>query len=564
MPVDPLGQTEDPSRSPRVARWLRIGASAVFAVSFITLLTRLVGFARWIVFSPTVGAGVVGTAYQSANQLPNILFEVVAGGALAGAVVPLLAKPLAAADTKTASQMASALLTWACLLTAPISVGVFIFHDVLAWSFVSAQGGDRDLAADFLVMFSPQILLYAIGAVLTGVLQAHRKFMWPAVMPLVSSVVVIGVYVLYAGISQGSENPQYSSLALLGWGTTAGVAALALPLALPTARTDIRLRPRLVFPHGMATLALRLATAGMLTLIAQQLALLVVLTVANRMGGTGVYVAFSYIQAVYMLPYGVLAVPLATIIFSRLSRMALVGLSPEVSGTLAVTTAAILRVGIWGCAVLIAAASPLEVFFSSLDAAADNPHVPFEVFGLAAAVMSLGLPGWCLIAWAQRAFSALHKANYGAVAIISGWICVAAGCLLGTWWLFSSGFVEPPTRSERGASTLLIIASSFALGMTVSALCVITLLYRVGGAAAVSGLCGRTVRAMVIGAISALSGAWAGQWLLEVSSAWPPIVAAVMSGLAAGCLALGISVTGAMLWDRRLINETLRLSRTLE
>ncbi|MBR7503812.1 hypothetical protein KCW65_27400, partial [Mycobacterium tuberculosis] len=85
-----------------VNRLLRVFASAALLVSIITLITRLVGFLRWLVFSSTVGAGTVGTAYQSANQVPNILFEVVAGGALAGAVIPLLAIPLARADRDTA------------------------------------------------------------------------------------------------------------------------------------------------------------------------------------------------------------------------------------------------------------------------------------------------------------------------------------------------------------------------------------------------------------------------------------------------------------------------------
>ena len=97
-------------------RWLRATAGAALAVSVITLLTRVIGFVRWLVFSPTVGAGVVGTAYQAANQVPNILYEVVAGGALAGAVVPLLAAPIARADRAQVNRIASALLTWSCLL----------------------------------------------------------------------------------------------------------------------------------------------------------------------------------------------------------------------------------------------------------------------------------------------------------------------------------------------------------------------------------------------------------------------------------------------------------------
>ena len=57
----------------------------------ITVIARIAGFVRYLVFGASVGAGDVGTAYSTANLLHNVLFEVVAGGALAAVVVPLIA-----------------------------------------------------------------------------------------------------------------------------------------------------------------------------------------------------------------------------------------------------------------------------------------------------------------------------------------------------------------------------------------------------------------------------------------------------------------------------------------
>ena len=70
-----------------------VGAAALIAG--VTVLSRVLGFGRWLVQSSTVGYGTVGSAYASANTLPNVLFEVAAGGALAGALIPVLAGPLA-------------------------------------------------------------------------------------------------------------------------------------------------------------------------------------------------------------------------------------------------------------------------------------------------------------------------------------------------------------------------------------------------------------------------------------------------------------------------------------
>src|SRR5690349_24810526 len=95
-------------------------ASAVIAVA--TLLARVAGFARTLVFSSSVGAVGVGDAYQSVNMLPNVVYEVAAGGALAAVAVPLVAGQLGAGRREDADRTASALLTWAVAVLLPLSV----------------------------------------------------------------------------------------------------------------------------------------------------------------------------------------------------------------------------------------------------------------------------------------------------------------------------------------------------------------------------------------------------------------------------------------------------------
>src|SRR5690625_6953257 len=84
--------------------------------------SRIIGFGRWLVFSSTVGSTDIGTAYTNANTVPNVLYEVAAGGALAGEVVPLLAGPLLARKRDEANQITSALLTWALTVLVPIAL----------------------------------------------------------------------------------------------------------------------------------------------------------------------------------------------------------------------------------------------------------------------------------------------------------------------------------------------------------------------------------------------------------------------------------------------------------
>jgi putative peptidoglycan lipid II flippase len=165
------------------------GAAALIAV--LTLLARLAGFGRTLVFTNTVGAGSTGDVYLAANQVPNIVFEVVAGGALAALVVPMLAGGIAVGDREQVRRTASALLGWTLLVLTPLAILIAVLAEPIA-GLLLGGGTDEEvaLAARFLLVFAPQVVLYGIGIVLTGVLQAHRRFAGPAIAPLLSSVVV--------------------------------------------------------------------------------------------------------------------------------------------------------------------------------------------------------------------------------------------------------------------------------------------------------------------------------------------------------------------------------------
>ena len=115
------------------------GAAAMIAV--LTLLARLAGFGRTLVFTNTVGAGSTGDVYLAANTVPNIVFEVVAGGALASLVVPMLAGGIAVGDREQVRRTASALLGWTLLVLTPLAVLVALLAEPIAQLLLG--GGDR-------------------------------------------------------------------------------------------------------------------------------------------------------------------------------------------------------------------------------------------------------------------------------------------------------------------------------------------------------------------------------------------------------------------------------------
>ena len=121
----PAGVTEPPSR---LAEGIARGA---LIVASLTILSRILGLVRTLVFSQTVGASCLGTAYVTANQVPNLLYELILGGALTSAMVPILARSAERAGRDPAEKarvgdITSALLTWTIIIVVPLTVAIIV------------------------------------------------------------------------------------------------------------------------------------------------------------------------------------------------------------------------------------------------------------------------------------------------------------------------------------------------------------------------------------------------------------------------------------------------------
>ena len=402
-----------------------VGAAA--GIAGVTVLARVVGFGRVAVLTRTLGTGCVGDAYQSANQLPNVVFEIVAGGALASLVVPLLAGAVASGDRERAGRTASALLTWTVLILTPVAAlgGLLALVRALAGAHPACGQPLLEVGARMLQVFMPQVVLYGIGIVLTGVLQAHRRFLGPALAPLLSSLVVITAYLLYAVQGPGELASLSSAQELtLSVGTTLGVAVLALPLLVPLRGCGLVLRPTLTFPSGIAGRARGLAAAGVAGLTAQQLALLVALRLANG-GEPGDIVVFFVATAVFLLPWAVLAVPLATSAFPVLSEHAEAGDRDGYLAQARTSLRGVLVVTIGAAAVLAAVAAPAARVLALGTRGVDRVAALSD----ATVAFAPGLVGYGLLALLARAFYARGDGRTPAVATVTGWGVVAAADL---------------------------------------------------------------------------------------------------------------------------------------
>jgi len=503
------------------------GAAGMIAV--ITVLSRAVGFVRWFVQSATLGDSATANAYSTANMLPNVLFEVAAGGALAGVVIPLLAAPLARGVRRDVDRISGALVGWTLLVLVPLGALVAIFAAPIAALLPDSVGSDiviqHELATYFLRVFAVQIPLYGIGVVLTGILQAQRRFFFPAIAPLASSCVVIVAYLGFGMLSGGNaDNPaQLAGAALhwLAWGTTLGVAAMSLPLLVPVLRSGVRLRPTLRLPPGVGRRALALAGAGLGALLAQQLSVVVFIFLARAGGVEGTITIWQYAQAVYFLPYAVLAVPVATAVFPRLAEHA--QRDPRRFTSLAATsTRLVLVASVVGGALLVAAAPAATAVFS----------LRGEMAGMTEAIVYLapGVAGFALIFHVSRALYALDEGRSAVLATASGWLAASGAALLGVRWLAPDG--------GDGPATLRALAAATTLGMTLAGLALLLALRRAAGPRVLRGL-GRTLLAAGGGGVL---GALLGRLLVRA------VLAATDASLAGGLVAaaLGSAVAAAL------------------
>ncbi|MGN6751326.1 MAG: lipid II flippase MurJ, partial [Intrasporangium sp.] len=332
---------------------------------------------------------------------------------------------------------------------------------------------------------------------------------------------------------------------VLGLGTTLGVVALSLPLLVPLRRAGIRLRPTLRFPDTASARVRRLAIAGLLALVGQQLATLVVIRLANDRGGAGTLNVFTYVQAVSVLPYAVLAVPLATAAFPTLAGQdAETGRAgDDAVRTLRGAWLGTLIAGLYGVALLVAVAQPVGAFFSALDAGRGHGSggealaaIPTTIVSFAPGVVGLGAIGLLTRALYVRGHARTAGATAGA-----GWLLTLAVPLV-----VLSGTPGP-------ADTLRAIGIGSSTGLVAAAVVLAVLAARAWGGDALRPP-GRPLFAALLGGTVAAAAGW---WL---GSAWRPtdLSAAALATVAAGLLATLVFAVVGSAGDRSVVRRLLR------
>jgi putative peptidoglycan lipid II flippase len=394
-----------------------------------TAVSRAIGFARVIVIAAILGTTYLGNAFTSSNYVSNVLFELLAAGALSAVLVPTLVARLDHGDQPEAEHLAGSILGRALA-----GLGVVTIAGVVAAPWLArllASGVDnptvadqqRELATFLLRFFVPQVLLYALGTVAIAVLYAKRRFVVTAIAPVGNTVMIIAGLVVFRVLTGGSTGLDLSAseklaLALSG---TLGVAAF---VAIPTfalRRTGFRLRPRLGRGDPGVNRLVRLSGWAILQHAQIGLLLGAAIVLGNSVeGGT---VAYQVAWVFFLAPYGVLAQPIHTAILPELSLDAARNDLRAFARSLRWSLDAMAMLVVPGSAAMIALAKPGMTVVAFGEASENGVAL------LAAGVASLaiGLFPYGAFLLLARAYYALGDSRTPAiVAIVTGVIGVVA------------------------------------------------------------------------------------------------------------------------------------------
>lgn len=415
----------------------------VLTVGGATLVSRVLGFARDTLIAATLGGGAAADAFIVAFRLPNLFRRLFAEGAFAAAFVPLFVRRRAEAGEAAARRFAGEALAGLTAAVVAVTALAMVFAptlvDLLAPGFV-ADPGKRDLAILLARICLPYLPAITVVALLSGLMNADRRFLVPALAPVVLNLVLIGALLGLAG--GGIVGP--AAATALAWGVAAaGVAQVGL-LAVAVMRAGLtpdRTAPRLT-PEIRRLV--RLGLPGVLAGAMSEINVVVGTMLASTTAGAVSWL--YYADRLYQLPLGVVGIAIGQVLLPEITRRVAAG---ETAATSEVQNRALefaLVPALPAAAALMLLADPIVrvLFERGAFTAADGTAA-----ARALAIFAAGLPAFVLVRVFAPAFYAREDTAtpmvIGGLAVgvnvvlslallpVVGWIAVAIATATAGW-----------------------------------------------------------------------------------------------------------------------------------
>ncbi len=291
----------------------------------VTFGSRGIGFVRIWVVATVLGTTFLGNTYQGSSSVSNILFELLAAGALSAVLVPTFVKLFDSGDEEGAERLASGLLGIALVVLGAVAVCAFFLAPWIAELLSSGAPNAKteaqqiSLSTFLLRFFVFQVILYGVGTVSTAVLYAKRRTFAASAAPIANTVAVVIAMLVFRALAGGNPGLDLTNTErlVLALGGTIGVLGFVCVPTIALMRTGFRFRPRIGRPDDALRELLGHSTWAILQHCGIGILLATAMVMGNRVAG-GV-VAYQFAFVAIMAPYAILAMPIHTTILPDLT-----------------------------------------------------------------------------------------------------------------------------------------------------------------------------------------------------------------------------------------------------
>ena len=501
-----------------------IGSSAAL-ISICTIISRITGFARTWAMAFALGSTLLSSSYQVANNLPNQLYELVCGGMIVTAFLPVYVSVKKRLGQRAGNEYASNLLTLVVLLLGVVSLACMLFPSAVIYtqSFYSDQS-QMATSVFFFQFFAIQIVFYGCSAIVSGLLNASRDYLWSSIAPVANNVIVILTFLAYSLVA-----PTDPALALyiIAIGNPAGVL-VQMAIQLPALkRNGIRIRPRVNLRDPALRETLGIGVPAVVVMLCSFAVVSVQNAASYNFADNGPSI-LAYSRLWFTLPYSFLAVPITTAMFTELSDMRAEGNMEGVKRGIVGGTNQILFFMIPFAMYLATFSMPLVTLYHA--GAFTMEHVASIATYLA--VWAVALPLYGVNTYLQKTFSSLRR--MGVFACVN---VLASAVQVGLTMFAAGNAAIMPIESIAVAETLFYLVSD---------VCLFAYLRRDLGPFGLRSIARAVAVALVLGAAGALAGGGV-LWLLQtlVAPLSGSIVQALVYVIVGGAVALAVTFVPA-------------------
>ncbi len=456
-----------------------VGRSALL-ISALVIVSRITGFFRTWGQAFAMGTTIVASCYTVANNLPNLLYELVVGGMLVTAFLPVYMSVKRKLGTEGASEYTSNLVSIVTLIMGICTILGFVFAGVLVYtqSFSASSDFDSDLTVWFFRFFVIEVILYSLSSIFSGVLNAERDYFWSSAAPIFNNIVITASFFAYAALLNVD---QQLALIVLALGNPLGVLIQVVMQMPSLSKHGIHLRLHIDWHDPALKDTVKLGIPSLVMVICTYVTVSVQSSATLAVTPVGASASY-YARPWYSLPYAILAVPITTTMFTEMSDDFAQGDMDAFKSSLTAGTSKIIFYLVPLSMLIYIFAVPLS---GVLGLSEDSIALVVEyLHGL---IFALPFYGVCM--FFQKVCSSMHRMGLYAIANVVGSIFQTILCVFGSASLGLAGV----------AATSLIYFAAIDVTMIVS--------FRKNlGQIGIKGMAVSTARSVLIGIAGCLVG----------------------------------------------------------